>query len=143
MMNTTLREAGWFAGIAVSVAAAGVCVSAMAWAAPGGTIYFQGMLLAPSYSISAMSGRAGSKGTNFETEGMTGTDGQMTVSFVAPPANPPSAHVSALNATNVSLLDGHGKRIAHDANGAYRVGAAGGVLSIKSEKAATIVTTYD
>jgi hypothetical protein len=143
MMKATLREVGWFAGIAVSVAAAGVCVSDMASAASGGTIYFQGVLLAPSYSIDTLSGRSAGNGGNFETEGIAGTDGQMSVSFVASQANPPSARVSALNGTDVSFRDGNGKRIGHDANGAYRIGAAGGVLSMKGEKAATIVTTYD
>jgi hypothetical protein len=116
--------------------------SAHAVMGSGGTIVITGALVAPSYSIS-MQSAAHSSAFATQTVAARKDADATTVTFTALPGGLPSADVT-VTTKGERFIDGNSRRITRNKNGAYHIGATGGVLSIPAQAAngATIVTSY-
>ncbi|KND57607.1 hypothetical protein BVER_02308c [Candidatus Burkholderia verschuerenii] len=153
MNAAKLRVAKSIGRLAVACTAAGVCASVSAYTMPGGTITFHGALYSPLFMIGA---RSAAQSDGFVSLSETAVDATgahvASVSFDALPNSAPSAEVSIraadgrakAGAIETRFIDGHGRRIASKA-GAFHVGAAGGVLSMRGKDSGpmTLVTTYN
>ncbi|WP_159835529.1 hypothetical protein [Burkholderia sp. 8Y] len=130
-------------------AAACVAMSANAYTMPGGTITFRGALVSPPFAVLARSPVHAGAATTLSRNGRTAT-----VAFDAYPNSTPNAVVSLMvdnhrarsDALVADFVDGNGHRIAAASDGAYFIGASGGMLSMQSKAPSamrvTLVTEY-
>jgi type 1 fimbria pilin len=148
------KAAGRVGLMAAMGALACVCASASAYTMPGGTITFHGALVAPPFAIAALSAtQSGAFTASSRSQTGDAGDSVASVSFDAPPYSTPSASVSIASvsgdavphATKTRFVDGSGKRIAAAPDGAFHVGASGGVLSMRAKGSTlmTVVTNYN
>ncbi len=148
MNKMTLRSAGSWR-IAMAGAAACFALSANAYTMPGGTITFRGALVSPPFAISARPAMHAGASTTLRQNGRTAT-----VAFDAFPNSTPNAvaslmvdnHRAKSDALVTDFVDGNGHRIAAASDGAFRVGASGGLLSMQNRSPSamrvTLVTEY-
>ncbi|WP_250499149.1 hypothetical protein [Caballeronia sp. GAWG1-5s-s] len=151
MNNMTLRRTGSWR-IAMAGVAACFALSANAYTMPGGTITFRGALVSPPLVVSAISAGPGmhaGASTTLRQNGRTAT-----VAFDAFPNSTPNAVVSLMvdnhrakpDALVADFVDGNGHRIAAASDGAFGVGASGGLLSMQNRSPSamrvTLVTEY-
>jgi hypothetical protein len=139
MEKATLRA---IKRIALLCAAAGLSASAMAYTVPGGTITFRGALVAPPFTVDMQA--ATQRREAFTQSGVIDANAA-TVTFLPPVNSAPSANVSLIGKTQARFVDGHGRLIAPDVNGAWHVGEAGGKLSMQGSDSGrvTLVTNYN
>jgi hypothetical protein len=124
-------------------AAMAFCASAQAVVSQGGTIVFTGALVAPSYLVSIRP-TSHSNASTMQSVFARNKASVTEVSFTALPGGLPSADVTLTMRAHEGFIDGKGQRINADRNGAYHIGATGGVLSIlaNSARQVTINVSY-
>lgn len=147
--------------MAITGIAATLFASGSVSAADGGTISFTGAIVAPSFSINSanVTGSPQAFTVEHKPRGNDTATPAATVTFAAAPSSPPSADISLalLNHARVgqsvlaNFADGAGRRVVPGADGAYYVGASGGVLSLNArtgvgaakDTAVIVMTSYN
>ncbi|HKT95139.1 MAG TPA: hypothetical protein VJS30_01210 [Paraburkholderia sp.] len=125
----------WALGASMVFTACGAAL-----AGTGGTIYFSGAIVEPTFSIIAAPGRfADASSTNAPTWTVE-PDGAVSIAYVAAPNSRAYADVSIVapggNASaahvSVSLADRAVHRRQVDGNERYAIGSAGGVIGLRA-----------
>lgn len=157
-MRTSQRAVQWI-GVLTLVASSTVpMVASAASLGAGGTIYFSGAVVEPSFGIATS---VSDKSQGFRTDNTaSGSISAVDVKFTPSPNSAPAAQVallvndggavSAPRTLSTQFVDRDGRRSAPVGDAHYHVGGAGGTLSVAAgakggaaERAVTVVVSYD
>ncbi|WP_156992296.1 hypothetical protein [Paraburkholderia oxyphila] len=128
----------WVLGASMLFTASGV-----AQAGTGGTIYFSGAIVEPTFQITAAPGRFSGASSTSAPAGTVEPDGTISIAYVAAPNSTAYADVSIVESggnagvthaapatVSVSATDRAAYRRPVDDNGRYGIGSAGAVIRL-------------